>query len=281
VLSKISYNQLPMKVRIDYFPVTDASVMTTITVQFENKDLQFKMKDAVQKAELEILGTITNQTHRRVATPFDDPVTITFPPSMLLEGSKGQSIYQKAIPLQPGAYRLNITAKDVVAGNVALESKLVNVPRIDQDHLSASTLVLADYMQHVDTKSIGLGMFVLGDTKVRPRIANCDTCAPSFKPDERIGIYVKLYNFEPDENTHKAVGQVEYELVKTGTTDKLVSAVEDVNQNPEASASQVTIEKYLDLKMMKLAPGAYTLRIKVTDKKRNQSLPLTAQFTVT
>ena len=124
-------------------------------------------------------------------------------------------------------------------------------------------------------------MFVLGDTKVRPRIANCDTCAPSFKQDEKIGIYLKLYNFEPDENTHKAVGQMEYELVKTGTTDKLVSAVEDVNQIPEASASQVTIEKYLDLKMMKLTPGSYTLRIKVTDKKRNQSLPLTAQFTVT
>jgi hypothetical protein len=281
VLSKISYNQLPMKVRIDYFPVTDASVMTTITVQFDNKDLQFKMKDGVQKAELEILGTITNQTHRRVATPFDDPVTIPIPPSMLAAAAQNKSIYQKAIPLQPGSYRLNVTAKDVVAGNVALESKLLSVPRIDQDHLSASTLVLADYMQHVDTKSIGLGMFVLGDTKVRPRISNCDTCAPSFKPDERIGIYVKLYNFEPDENTHKAVGQVEYELVKTGTTEKLVSAVEDVNQNPEASASQVTIEKYLDLKMMKLAPGSYTLRIKVTDKKRNQSLPLTAQFTVT
>jgi GWxTD domain-containing protein len=281
VLSKISYNQLPMKVRIDYFPVTDASVMTTITVQFDNKDLQFKMKDGVQKAELEILGTITNQTHRRVATPFDDPVTIPIPPSMLAAAAQNKSIYQKAIPLQPGAYRLNVTAKDVVAGNVALDSKLLTVPRIDQDHLSASTLVLADYMQHVDTKSIGLGMFVLGDTKVRPRIANCDTCAPSFKPDERIGIYVKLYNFEPDENTHKAVGEVEYELVKTGTTDKLVSAKEDVNQNPEASASQVTIEKYLDLKMMKLAPGSYTLRIKVTDKKRNQSLPLTAQFTVT
>jgi GWxTD domain-containing protein len=281
VLSKISYNQLPMKVRIDYFPVTDASVMTTVTVQFDNKDLQFKMKDGVQKAELEILGTITNQTHRRVATPFDDPVTIPIPPSMLAAAAQNKSIYQKAIPLQPGSYRLNVTAKDVVAGNVALESKLLMVPRIDQDRLSASTLVLADYMQHVDTKSIGLGMFVLGDTKVRPRIANCDTCSPSFKPDERIGIYVKLYNFEPDENTHKAAGDVEYELVKTGTTDKLVSFREDVNQNPEASASQVTIEKYLDLKMMKLAPGSYTLRIKVTDKKRNQSLPLTAQFTVT
>ena len=60
-----------------------------------------------------------------------------------------------------------------------------------------------------------------------------------------------------------------------------IDATEDVNQNPEASASQVTVEKFLDLKAFKLAPGSYTLRIRVTDKKRNQSLPLTAQFTVT
>ncbi len=281
VLSKISYNQLPMKVRVDYFPVTDASVMTTVTVQFDNKDLQFKMKDGVQKAELEILGTLTTMTHRRVATPFDDAVNIPIPPSMLAAAAQNKSIYQKAIPLQPGSYRLNVTAKDIVAGNVALDSKLLTVPRIDQDKLSASTLVLADYMQHVDTKSIGTGMFVLGDTTVRPRIASCVNCSPSFKPDERVAIYVKLYNFEPDANTHKAVGNIQYELVKTGSADKIIDFTEDVNQNPEASASQVTVEKFLDLKSMKLAPGAYTLRIKVTDKTRNQSLPLSAQFTVT
>jgi hypothetical protein len=124
-------------------------------------------------------------------------------------------------------------------------------------------------------------MFVLGDTKVRPRISSCDTCPPSFKPDERIGIYVKVYNFDPDEATRRPVGDVQYELVKTGTTDKIIDFTENVNQNPEASASQVTIEKFLDLKQMKLAPGSYTLRIKVTDRKRGQSLPLTAQFTVT
>src|SRR5215831_16748224 len=37
VNSRISYNILPMKVREDFFPVTDASVLTNITVQFDNK----------------------------------------------------------------------------------------------------------------------------------------------------------------------------------------------------------------------------------------------------
>ena len=275
IVSKISYNLLPMKVRVDYFPVTDASVMTTVTVQFDNKDLQFKSKDGVQKAELEILGSISTITRKRVATPFDDPVTIPIPPSMLAQAAQNKSIYQKAVPLPPGTYRLNVTAKDVVAGNMALETMSITVPRLDQDKLSASSLVLADDMHHVDLKSIGTGMFVLGDTKVRPRIGN------TFKPDEKIAIYVKLYNFQPDEATHKPVGNIQYELVKTGTTEKLIDMTEDVNQNPEAQASQVTVEKFLDLKTFKLAPGSYTLRMKVTDKNRNQTLPLSAQFTVT
>ena len=50
VNSRISYNILPMKVRADFFPLTEASVLTFVTLQFDNKDLQFQAKDGVQKA---------------------------------------------------------------------------------------------------------------------------------------------------------------------------------------------------------------------------------------
>jgi len=52
-----------------------------------------------------------------------------------------------------------------------------------------------------------------------------------------------------------------------------------VGQIPGASASQVTIEKLLPLNT--LVPGQYTLRLKVTDKNRNQTLTPSVQFTVT
>ena len=103
-----------------------------------------------------------------------------------------------------------------------LRAMLLSVPRIDQDKLSASTLVLADYMQHVDTKSIGTGMFVLGRYQSSAAHRELRYLRSFSSRTKRIGIYVKLYNFAPDENTHKPAGQVEYELVKTGTTDKLV-----------------------------------------------------------
>jgi len=44
-------------------------------------------------------------------------------------------------------------------------------------------------------------------------------------------------------------------------------------------ASQVVIEKLLPLQS--LEPGQYTLRMKVVDKKRNQTLTPSATFTVT
>ncbi len=93
-----------------------------------------------------------------------------------------------------------------------------------------------------------------------------------------MGIFVQFYNFAQDEKTHKPAGQIEYEVTKNGTNEKIFNFTEDVSTIPGASA-QITIEKLLPLKS--LAPGQYTLRLKVTDKNRNQTLTPSAQFTVT
>jgi GWxTD domain-containing protein len=275
VSHKITFNLLPMKVLVNYFPVTDAAVMTTITVQFDNKDLQWQAKDGMQQAKLEILGKVNTMTRRMVAHPFDDSVNVPIPQQMFQDRLKEKSIYQKTIPLPPGTYRLEVDVKDVVGGNFGVYQQALNVPRLDPDKLTSSQIVLADMMERVPMKSIGTGQFVIGDTKVRPRLGN------SFKQDETVGIYFKLYNFEKEEGSPKPSGEVSYELVKTGTTDKLLEFTEDLNEIPGASASQTTIQKLLNLQKFKLAPGSYTLRIKVKDKNRNQELPLTAQFTVT
>src|SRR5689334_5150063 len=117
VHSKITFNILPMKLRADYIPLTESTVLTSITIQFDNKDLNFQAKEGVQKAVVNLYGRITTMS-RRVVQVFEDPVTIDSPPSMLQEFTKRQSIYQKSIPLKPGMYRLNIVAKDVVGGNM-------------------------------------------------------------------------------------------------------------------------------------------------------------------
>jgi GWxTD domain-containing protein len=273
VNSRITYNILPVKVRVDYFPVTDASVLTYVTVQFDNKDLQFQAKQGVQKAVVNIYGRITTMTRRMAVNPFEDTVTVDAPTEFLQEYAKNRSIYQKTVPLAPGSYRLNVVCKDIVAGTMNNYEVAIQVPRLNEDKASTSTLILADMIENVNTRSIGTGMFVVGGKKVRPRVDEI------FKRDEKMGIYMKVYNLGSDENSHKPVGEVEYNLIKKGSNETVASFKENLSELPDASATQVTLEKFLNLKG--LDPGQYTVKLKITDKTKNQVLTPSADFTVT
>jgi len=195
------------------------------------------------------------------------------PTEMLQAYAQRASIYQKSIPLPPGTYRLNVVVKDIVGGNMNNYETALNVPHMDDEKLMASTIVLADLIEKVPTRSIGVGQFVIGTSKVRPRITE------SFKHDEKMGIYLKLYNFGPDEKTQKPNGQIQYQIVKNGSNEVIYDFTEDVATLPGASASQVTVEKLLPLQNM--AVGQYTLKLKITDRNRNQTLTPVAQFSVT
>ena len=271
VNTRITFNVLPMLVRVDYVRVTESSVLANVTVQFENKDLQFQQKDGVQKSVINLLGRVTTMTRRPVTT-FEKPLEITIAPEMLQKLTAQRSIYQQSIPLAPSRYRLNIVAKDIVGGNVNNYEVALDVPHFDEEKLASSSLILADTIEKLPTKSIGGGMFSIGDTKVRPRLGD------KFNRDEKMGIYLQVYNFAPDEKTQKPSGEITYEINKVGTPEPVLNFTEDLSKIPNASANQVTIEKLLPLKAM--APGAYTLKVKATDKKGNQTLQQQTNFTV-
>jgi GWxTD domain-containing protein len=272
VQSTIKYNLLPMKVRTDYFPITGSTVLTNLTIQFERKDLQYKQKEGVAEASVNIYAKIETLTRRQVIRPIEEVVSIPpIPAEMLQQATQGSAIYQKQIPLAPGTYRLTVAAKDVVGGNTTTYEQRLDVPRSDNDRLAMSSLVLADMIEKVPTKSIGTGQFVIGASKVRPRVN------ATFRRDEKVGIYLQIYNFEPDETTHKPTGEVEYEVTKNGTNEKVFDFTEDVSKLTGGSA-QMVVEKLLPLQ--NFAPGDYTLKMKVTDKNRNETLTPTATFTV-
>ena len=271
VTSRITFNLLPLKVRADFIKLTESTVMTNITVQLENKDLQFQQKEGLFKAMVNMYGRITSMS-RRVVSVFEEPVVIETPAEFLESASKRSSLYQHRIPLAPATYRLNVVVKDVVGGTMNNYEMALHVPRFEEEKLSSSSLILADIIEPVPTRNIGTGQFVIGATKVRPRITD------TFRRDEKMGIYLQLYNFGPDEKTQKPNGTIDYEVVKNGTNQKVFEFSEEVTAIPDASAQQVTIEKLLPLTT--LDPGQYTLKLKVTDKNRNQVLTPAVTFTV-
>jgi len=271
VSSSIRFNTLPFKVQTNYIRITESTVLTTVTILIDRKDLQFTQKDNVAKSTVNIFGRITSIAGR-VVTTFEDPAVIEVPANMLSKAIEGSEIYQKAIPLAPGMYRLNVVCKDIVGGNMTTYPMALNVPHFDEEKLASSSLILADLIEKVPTTSIGSGQFVIGDTKVRPRLND------TFSRDEKLGIYTQFYNFTPDEKTKKPNGSIQYQITKNGSDQPVLDYTEEVSSIPGASAQQVTVEKLLPLQT--LESGQYTLKMRVLDKTNNQVLTPTATFTI-
>ncbi len=274
VNSNIRYNTLPMQVRTDFIRITDATVYANITIQFKNNDLNYATKDQISKANVNLYGRITTLTRRSVNW-FEETVSSQIPAEMLQQAMSGSQIYSKRIPLAPGTYRLNIVAKDTVGNTMNTFETALVVPHYEEDQLAASSVILADQIDHVPTNSIGAGQFVIRSSKVRPRMGDV------FKQSETMGIYTEFYNLGMDQKTKKPQGTIEYEVVNNADNKTVISQTEDLTSDSfkNASGFLLTVEKKISLKS--LPPGRYTLKLKVDDKLKNQSLTPSAQFTVT
>jgi GWxTD domain-containing protein len=272
--STIRYNLLPMRVRTDYFPITGASVNTSLTIQWDRKDLQYRQREGVAEAEIHLSVRIENMTHRRVIPLIEEAVvTPPVPVDMLEQASQGSAVFQRLIPLIPGRYRLTVVAKDMVGGNLQTYDAALDVPRFDEDTFGNSSLVLADVLEKVATNSVGAGQFVIGTDKVRPRVN------ATFKRDETMYIYMQVYNFEPGEKTRKPDGMVTYQIVKSGTNEVIAEISDDVSTLTRGGGgAQVIAERKVPLKDFQ--PGDYILKMKVTDKNRDETLTPSATFKV-
>ena len=270
--STIKYNTLPMKVRADYIKVTDSQVLTDVTISFNRNELQYKTKDNISKATVNLYGRITTLSRRSVNW-FEDTVQVEVPAELLQKAMNGQSVYFKSVPLAPGTYRLNIVAKDVVGNTMNHYEMPLHVPQYDDDTIGSSSLILADQIERLPTNSIGAGPFVIRSSKVRPRVDE------TFKQDEKMGIYTEFYNLGMDAKTKKPSGTINYQIVNDATKATVVDVNQDLSTVPNASAFLVTVERMLPLK--NFAPGKYTLKIVLTDKLKNQTINQAAPFTVT
>jgi GWxTD domain-containing protein len=269
VSSRIVRDQIKFDYRFDFMRVAGDTVLVPITIQIPNNQLSFQSKDGVHTATLNLFARVSSLSGRTVQT-FEDTIRKDFPDSLLQGSLRSSSIYQKAVPLRPGLYRLDVVLKDTTSNNIGVVNTRLAVPPFDDDKLQASTLILADEISPVASKDIGLGMFVIGSMKVRPKLDQ------SFLATQPIGVYFQIYNLKIDDNTHKNNASIEIKILQG---DQAIKQVVQSSEQLHQSGEQLTVQESLPAQT--LAPGKYRLEIKTTDAVSNQSITRTADFTVT
>ena len=269
----VDNNPLDFDMRVDFFRQSDDRVITTFTVQSSNKELVFEKVGGFETARMNIFGRVTAVSGKRSGI-FEDSVSTSATAEELAEAKDRKSVYQKAIALTPGTYKVDVIVRDVVSGNRGIRNLGFTVPRYDDAKLSTSTLILASTLRSTTERDIG-GSFVIGTAKVIPNLAG------TYRKGQDVGVYLQVYNAGIDQTTLRPAVDVQYILTKGGK--------EVLNQNEtweglSDAGQRLTLARLLPTD--KMQPGDYELKIKIRDRipgsdGKLQTLEPTAKFTVT
>jgi GWxTD domain-containing protein len=277
VSHKIRTNPLPFDVRVDFVKLTSDTVLVPITLQIPLRGLTWANKDGVQRAVINVYGQLQTLTGKIVQT-FEETLHKDVPAELLEKEIDTTSLFQKALPMHPGLYRLDVVAKDVNGEKVGIFSRSYTVPDYgNDDKLSSSTLILADQVQTVPAREIGTGNFVIGTNKVRPRVQPSDGKPASFKKSENINFWVQVYNLGIDEKTKKPSATVKYQVVNTATNQPVLDWSASTAQMGNVG-EQVTLAQAVPAS--KLGPGVYQVTITVNDEVSKQTIAPSAKFSV-
>lgn len=264
----VEENPLNFDLRIDFFRQSDERVITAFTIQAENKDLVFSDSGGLQQARMNIFARITSVAGRRVGI-FEDPVVTTATAEELSEARDRKSAYQKAVPLAPGTYKVDVIVRDVTSGATGLKQLGFTVPKYDQEKLSTSTMILAAKLEALNDQP-AVGQFVIGTTKVIPNVARV------YRRGQHVGVYLQVYNAGIDQTTLRPSVDVEYALMKDGK--ELGKQAEDWKGMSD-SGQRLTLARLIDTR--NLAAGEYEVAIRIRDRVTGQALSPSQTFTVT
>jgi hypothetical protein len=263
----VEENPLNFDVQVDFFRQSDERVITAFTIQAENRDLVFQDSGGLQQARMNIFGRITSVAGRRVGI-FEDPVITTATPEELSDAKDRKSAYQKAVPLAPGTYKVDVIVRDVSSGATGIKHIGFTVPKYDQQKLSTSTMVLAAKLESLIDKP-AVGQFVIGTTKVIPNVSGI------YHRGQPVGVYLQIYNAGIDQTTLRPSVDVEYVLLKDG---KEVGKQAEDWRGLSDSGQRLTLARLIDSRA--LAIGDYELTIRIRDRVSGQSLAPASKFSV-
>ena len=261
-------NSFNMDYALDYFRVTNDSVLVPITLQIPNRAIAYRDNQGVHSANLNLCARITTPAGRLVQT-IEEAISRDIPSALFQKTLDQSSMFQKSVPLSPGLYRLDVVVKDMESGNVGVIDTALRVPRFEKETLGASTLILADKIEPVPAAQIGHGPFVLGSYKVRPRLLH------EFSNQENLGLFLQIYNLRRDQALQRPSIFVSYKLLKN---HEEVWTATETSDSIRQTGEQVTLNRLIPLAAF--APGSYTLLVAIQDQVSSQSISREAGFQI-
>lgn len=271
VTTRIGFGLLPMDLGWSYVQLGADRFMAPLTVSIPNSALTFSGDSDPLKAKVEIYGVVSSLSGR-VVYEFEDTL-VTERTKAVLSGSRpGKSLYQRAIPLFPGHFKLTLVVRDPATGKTAILDHSLSIPRPPEKGPWAGNLIVADGAAPAARGEVLTDPFVVeGSLKLYPNVTG------QVRNGTSITGYVEVYNLSVDPKSLRPDWEVEIRLLQEG---KEISLPADTISRvfPIFRGEKLALIWTQTIRVSQ--PGPYSLRVTVLDRVGGGKTSSSAQIRV-
>jgi GWxTD domain-containing protein len=271
VTAHVSYNNLPYDIRTDYLKLSSDKILVPVTIELNNKDIEFKKETEFSRGTVNVYGLVSNLTGR-IMWEWEDVISVEYSDQYFEQGKNKRSEYQKMIALPPGQrYKLELVLKDVNSKSVGSLAQGLAIPKYDDTMLQSSSIILANTISAAPVTADQLQQYVIGDLKVVPNVK------AEYLPGEALLPYMQVYNMDLDQTNQRPSLNVTF-IIKNG--DKVIEELKGNPMNSEQLFYGPRVIVLGKIPLTAVSPGKYKLEIKVVDNISQKTISNMTEFKV-
>ena len=253
--TRIENPAIPFEAWRFFYQAEEGSIYVPILFEIQAEALSWK-EDIAQVTLFGAVQTAEGQTLH----PFEQEVELT-------RNEERTVTYEMPIQVAPGKYTFLLGVLDNESKTVGTKVFPVEVPDFGNTLGLSSVLVYSEARQVSDTAGMPGHAFQFGSTHLVPITSD----ALTYKTSDHLGIFYFVYGYGVDEETGQPSLTEQYIFLRDGKR-LTQTAVQPLPADDETAVGNA------DIALSHFEPGSYTLRIRVIDKVKKETVTEEFEF---
>ena len=246
------FGAVPISARVDFFRTTGPKTLVVLSAGVRSSSVHFRRIGGRERPDLVFYAVILDLTgNDTVASLGEDD---DFTPALENDkaGLDDQLVYQARLQLDPGSYKVRVTALDRAGGRSGSYEIPLTVPDLTAPGLGVSSLMLARSIAPIETPGAGQ-QFMMGNLRVLPRLSQ------TYGNADDLAFYYQVYGAQADPQTGRPSLDVDYGFYT-------LSAEEETDLGHVTFAAQSNESHGYSVALREWPAGPYMMRVSITDR---------------
>lgn len=271
--SETPFLDLPLAVETAYFLQPDGHYFVVLAAKVPGSSIPFHQKSAVHSTQFDFAWRAT-APNGKVAGALLDTLPVKLNASTYQEVLKGNILYEGALVLPPGSYKLKVVVRENQSGKMGTFEKPLVLPPVGKTGLEVSSVVVSNELSKAPPSRPQRGPWAMG-AEDNPLNSGSQAILPSvtrvFRTNQNLYVYLQSYAGKSAASGKRkgkaAVPSIALIFFRNGRQ------ISEAGPYPAKSGKSGagTASYFTEIPLAKFPPGRYWMQVNVLDPSADQA----------